>query len=58
MVATGATNQQVAARLFVSPKTVEYHLGSIFRKLGIRSRSELARLYLSERHVESGSTDA
>jgi DNA-binding CsgD family transcriptional regulator len=37
----GATNRQVAERLFVSPKTVEYHLSHIYRKLTITSRSEL-----------------
>lgn len=43
-VADGQTNQQVATSLFLSLKTVEFHLRSIYRKLGIRSRSELARL--------------
>ena len=47
-VAEGATNNEVAARLFVTAKTVEYHLGSIYRKLGIRSRADLTRLYLTE----------
>jgi DNA-binding CsgD family transcriptional regulator len=48
IVASGATNQETASRLFVTPKTVEYHLRSIYRKLGIRSRSELTRLYVAE----------
>ena len=43
-VADGGTNKEVAARLFLSPKTVELHLGRVYRKLGIRSRTELARL--------------
>lgn len=43
MVANGATNREVAATLFVSPKTVEAHLTRIFRKLGVRSRTQLAR---------------
>ncbi len=43
-VADGATNKEVAARLFLSPKTVELHLSRVYRKLGIRSRTELARL--------------
>ena len=47
-VAGGATNRETAARLFLSEKTVERHLGSIYRKLGVRSRTELAR------HVATG----
>ena len=43
-VAEGATNKEVAAKLFLSPKTIEFHLGRVYRKLGIRSRTELARL--------------
>jgi DNA-binding CsgD family transcriptional regulator len=43
LVARGATNREAAAELFLSPKTVEKHLGSVYRKLGIRSRAELAR---------------
>jgi DNA-binding CsgD family transcriptional regulator len=43
-VVEGASNREVAARLFVSPKTVEGHLGSIYRKLGVRSRTQLAAL--------------
>jgi DNA-binding CsgD family transcriptional regulator len=38
------TNRDVAAALFISPKTVEHNLGRIYRKLGIRSRAELGRL--------------
>lgn len=41
-VARGATNRDVAAALFVSPKTVEAHLTRIYKKLGVRSRAELA----------------
>jgi DNA-binding CsgD family transcriptional regulator len=41
-VARGAKNREVAAELFLSPKTVEFHLGRIYRKLGIHSRTELA----------------
>jgi DNA-binding CsgD family transcriptional regulator len=42
MVAEGASNREAAAALFLSPKTVEYHLASIYRKLGVRRRAELA----------------
>ncbi len=43
-VAEGLSNQEVAARLFVSHKTIEVHLGHIYDKLGVRSRTSLARL--------------
>jgi DNA-binding CsgD family transcriptional regulator len=43
LVGQGLTNREVAAALFVSPKTVEYHLSNVYRKRGLRSRSELAR---------------
>jgi DNA-binding CsgD family transcriptional regulator len=43
LVADGATNREVAAALFVTTKTVEFHLRNIYRKLSIRSRTELAR---------------
>ena len=41
LVATGRSNRQAAAELYVSVKTVEFHLGHIFDKLGIRSRKDL-----------------
>jgi DNA-binding NarL/FixJ family response regulator len=40
----GATNREVAERLYLSPYTVNSHLRHVFTKLGIRSRVELARL--------------
>jgi DNA-binding CsgD family transcriptional regulator len=45
LVASGRTNREVAAELMVSVKTVEYHLGNIFGKLGIRSRRRLVAAY-------------
>jgi DNA-binding CsgD family transcriptional regulator len=48
-VAEGRTNRDVAAALFLSPKTVEFHLTRVYRKLDIHSRAELVRLFSSER---------
>jgi DNA-binding NarL/FixJ family response regulator len=42
-VARGGTNKEVAAQLFLSPRTVSSHLQSIFRKLGVATRTELAQ---------------
>jgi DNA-binding NarL/FixJ family response regulator len=42
LVADGLTNKQVAAALFLSARTVEHHVGSILRKRGLRSRTQLA----------------
>ena len=42
LVATGRTNEEVGERLFLSPKTVEWSLTKIYRKLRVRSRTELA----------------
>ena len=44
LVARGLSNREVAAELFVSPKTVQYHLTRVYAKLGVRSRAELAAL--------------
>ena len=46
IAARGQNNIEVAAALFVSRKTVEAHLTRVYRKLGIRSRTELARILL------------
>jgi len=38
-----ASNRDAASALYVSPKTIEFHLGNVYRKLGVRSRTQLAR---------------
>jgi DNA-binding CsgD family transcriptional regulator len=45
-VAEGASNREAAASLFLSAKTIEFHLSSVYRKLGIRSRAELIRRFI------------
>lgn len=58
-VAEGATNKEAAAALMISPKTVEYHLARVYTKMGIRSRSELARRMARETSASltDGATD-
>jgi DNA-binding CsgD family transcriptional regulator len=46
--ADGLTNKEIGARLFLSPKTVEFHLGRAYRKLALRSRAELIKLFAQE----------
>lgn len=41
-VSEGRSNRDIASRLSMSQKTVEYHLGNIFGKLGVKSRTQLA----------------
>ena len=44
LVGAGATNREAAERLYVSPRTIDFHLRNIYKKLGVRSRTELARV--------------
>ena len=44
LVGTGMSNKDVAAQCWVSPRTVAFHLRNVFTKLGVSSRTELARL--------------
>lgn len=55
LVAEGRTNREAAAALFLSPKTIEHHLGAIYRKLGLRSRAQLAGL-LADQLASPGRT--
>jgi DNA-binding CsgD family transcriptional regulator len=53
LVAQGLTNREVAARLFVSAHTVDFHLRQIYRKLGISSRVELTRRMVDSEHASN-----
>jgi DNA-binding CsgD family transcriptional regulator len=44
MVAEGRTNKSIATSLFLSPKTIEFHLGHVYRKLDVNNRTQLARV--------------
>jgi DNA-binding CsgD family transcriptional regulator/predicted negative regulator of RcsB-dependent stress response len=53
LVAEGLTNREVSGELFVSPKTVEYHLARIFGKLGVTSRRQIRRAINPEQPQEA-----
>jgi DNA-binding CsgD family transcriptional regulator len=52
VVAEGLTNRETAERLFLSPHTVDFHLRSIYRKLGTNSRVHLTRLLILAHHAQ------
>jgi DNA-binding CsgD family transcriptional regulator len=52
LLAEGKTTREAAAAIFVSPKTIEYHLRHVYRKLGISSRDELAAKLAEVPHDE------
>jgi LuxR family transcriptional regulator, maltose regulon positive regulatory protein len=48
LIAAGRTNLEIAERLLMKPKTVEWNLTKIYRKANVRSRTELAVLFVKE----------
>jgi DNA-binding CsgD family transcriptional regulator len=51
LVAEGKTNKEIAAAMYLSPKTIEYHLANAYRKLDIHSRAELVRIVARDAFV-------
>ena len=52
-MAAGATRREAAARLFLSPRTIDAHLRGVYAKLGISSRSELQAADLEDRALRN-----
>jgi DNA-binding CsgD family transcriptional regulator len=57
LVAEHLSNREIAARLFLSASTVEYHLSKIFRKLSVTSRTDLAQAFCDGKGNDLGHTD-
>jgi DNA-binding CsgD family transcriptional regulator len=57
LIASGHTYREVADALFISPKTVQWNLSKVYRKLGIRSRAELAGRLSAERRARGRDGD-
>ena len=55
LVADGQTNQEIGERLQLRPKTVEWNLTKIYRKLHVRSRTELAVRFVERRAADDPS---
>ena len=53
MARDGLSNPEIGTRLFISARTVQYHLAKVFTKLGISSRNELQRVLPAERYPVS-----
>ena len=54
MLSTGMTNDEIARRLYLSIHAVKFHLGAIYRKLGVGNRTEAAATYLRDRLASAG----
>jgi DNA-binding CsgD family transcriptional regulator len=52
LIASGRTYKEAADELFISPKTVQWNLSKVYRKLGIRSRAELPTRLAAERRSD------
>ena len=58
LVARGLSNREAAAELYVSAKTIEYHLGNVYAKTGLTSRHQLAAVLSSGPAADSGTAAA